>query len=238
MFLYETHLHTSEVSRCARANAEEQLTYYKSLGYAGVFVTDHFINGNSIVPHDIPYAERIEQFCIGYEKAKSLEKKYGIDVFFGFEYSYEGTDFLIYGADKSWLLENADAYRLPVYEYLDYARSKGALVIHAHPIREANYIKMIRLLPRNVDGVEAPNACRTEFENLMGKKYAEDYGLLNFAGSDNHVADKLRHLAGIASETRFNDVSDMIEAVRARRVLRFELDVSEDGKPDVKYING
>ena len=42
MFKYETHLHTKPASACAGATVEEQLEYYKSLSYDGVFITNHF----------------------------------------------------------------------------------------------------------------------------------------------------------------------------------------------------
>jgi len=48
MYKYETHLHTSPVSRCASADVETTLEYYKSLGYDGVFITNHFLDGNLI----------------------------------------------------------------------------------------------------------------------------------------------------------------------------------------------
>ena len=46
MYLYETHLHTSPVSACGKASVRETLEYYKSAGYAGVFMTEHFIDSN------------------------------------------------------------------------------------------------------------------------------------------------------------------------------------------------
>ena len=32
-YLYEMHLHTAPVSKCAKAGVRESLEYYKSLGY-------------------------------------------------------------------------------------------------------------------------------------------------------------------------------------------------------------
>ena len=43
-FLYETHLHTSPVSKCASASVKDSLEFYKSIGYDGVFITNHFID--------------------------------------------------------------------------------------------------------------------------------------------------------------------------------------------------
>jgi hypothetical protein len=46
MYKYETHLHTSPVSKCARASVKDVLEFYKSLGYEGIFLTNHFLDGN------------------------------------------------------------------------------------------------------------------------------------------------------------------------------------------------
>ncbi len=60
MYRYETHLHTAPVSRCARASVEESLEFYKNLGYDGVFITNHFLDGNLNYDRQKTYAERIE----------------------------------------------------------------------------------------------------------------------------------------------------------------------------------
>ena len=46
MYKYETHLHTFPVSNCASAEVRENLEFYKSLSYDGVFITNHFLDGN------------------------------------------------------------------------------------------------------------------------------------------------------------------------------------------------
>ncbi len=46
MYKYETHLHTFPVSRCAQKSVRENLEVYKALGFDGVFITNHFLNGN------------------------------------------------------------------------------------------------------------------------------------------------------------------------------------------------
>ena len=90
----------------------------------------------------------------------------------------------------------------------------GALVIHAHPFREAGYIDHIRLFPRRVHGVEIINANRIEFENEMARQYAENYQLLPFAGSDNHVAHHQKKLAGVKFATPIVDEKDFVTRVK------------------------
>lgn len=196
MYRYETHLHTSPVSQCARATVRESLQFYKDMGYDGVFITNHFLDGNINYDRSRPYTEKIEYYFSDYEEGVKIGKEIGINVFCGLEQSYYGTDFLIYGLDKAWFLENPQIEQMHKSEELSFYMKSGALVIQAHPFREASYIDHIRLFPRHVHGVEVMNAARTEFENKMAKIYAENYGLLEFAGSDNHTGEKQRKLAG------------------------------------------
>lgn len=107
-FRYETHLHTCEGSACASASGAEMARAYKELGYTGIFVTDHFFNGNTAVPLCLPWRERIERFCLGYEHAREEGEKIGLDVFFGFEYGVRGADFLVYNLDREWLIRHKD----------------------------------------------------------------------------------------------------------------------------------
>jgi hypothetical protein len=65
-YKYETHAHTSEVSRCSRISAVDLVRFYKGIGFSGLCITDHFLNGNTTVPKDLSWSERIELFCRGY----------------------------------------------------------------------------------------------------------------------------------------------------------------------------
>jgi hypothetical protein len=187
LFKYELHMHTKEISICARTGAAEMAHVYHRLGYTGIVVTDHFLNGNTTVPAEGAWEDSVEMFCKGYESAKEMGDKIGLDVLLGWEYSLHGTDFLTYGLDKDWLLCHPECVTLPIREYFDLVHESGGYIVHAHPFREAHYIDMIRLLPRHVDAVETKNANRTDFENKMAELYADSYGLAKIAGTDNHV---------------------------------------------------
>ena len=69
-YKYETHLHTCQGSACGHLTGEEQADLYKGFGSTGIVVTDHFFNGNCAIPRDLPWKERVEQFCAGYRSAK------------------------------------------------------------------------------------------------------------------------------------------------------------------------
>ena len=55
---------------------------------------------NTAVPRGIPWKDRVELFCLGYENAADEAKNTDFSVF-GWEYAYRGTEFLTYGLDKS-----------------------------------------------------------------------------------------------------------------------------------------
>ncbi len=215
MYKYETHMHTFPVSRCARASVEESVAYYKELGYDGVFITNHFLDGNINVDRSLSYEEQIKYYFSDYEQAVEIGKKLGIKVFCGVEISYLGTDFLVYGLDKDWFLAHPEILEMKKSQELAFLMENGALVIQAHPYREASYIDHIRLFPRHVHGVEVLNVWRTEEENRMAEIYADYYGLIKFAGSDNHSAANQRKLAGICCETPIRDVADFIQKVKS-----------------------
>lgn len=224
MYKYETHCHTKKVSKCSHIEAADLVEFYKSCGFSGIFITDHFFNGNTTVDRNQPWNKMVEDFCKGYDEALKKGKEIGIDVFFGFEYSYHGTDVLVYGLDKEWLLSHPDVMSLGTTEFCDFARSEGALLIHAHPFREASYIDMIRLFPRNVDGVEIYNACRTDFENARAKEYADNYGLLYSAGTDNHVGLR-ESLGGMEFDGKILSIPDFVSKMKNGRGKVFRMDL-------------
>lgn len=224
MYRYELHSHTAEVSRCSKITACDIVDFYKSMGFAGVFITDHFFNGNTTVDTNQSWSKMVSDFMVGYKIAKERGDEIGINVFFGFEYSYHGTDVLVYGLDEKWLLQHPFIMQMRTTEFCDYARSEGALLIHAHPYREASYINMIRLFPRNVDGVEIYNACRTDFENDRAKEYADNYNLLYSAGTDNHVGRR-KSLGGMEFDVKINNVNEFIQNMRKQSGKIFRIDL-------------
>ena len=225
MFKYETHLHTYPVSKCGKAGVRESLELYKELGYDGVFVTNHFLDGNINIDASLPYEDKINFYFSDYEYACEMAEEIGIKVFCGVEISYKGTDFLIYGPDKKWYLDNPQIMDMKKSEELELFINNGALVIQAHPFREAKYIDHIRLFPRQVHGVEIINACRSDLENEMAKIYAQNYGLIEFAGSDNHFGKNPKKLAGMCSESPIMDEKDFVERVKNGKMEVFSIEL-------------
>lgn len=213
LYKYETHSHTSETSRCSQIKGASLVQYYHSIGYSGVCITDHFFNGNTSVPRDVSWENRISLFTAGYKNAAAEGLLLGVSVFFGWEYTYQGADFLTYGLSEKWLLEHPDLMNWSLNEYLDRAHDDGAYIVHAHPFREASYIPMIHLNPGRTDAVEINNASMTDEVNERALWYAESYGLKHFAGSDMHSSNRPR-LCGIETSVKFIDSSEFTEYIK------------------------
>lgn len=216
-YRYETHMHTREGSACASSTGKEMARAHLDAGYTGIFVTDHFFNGNSAIPRELSWREKVELFCRGYESAKAEGERIGLQVFFGFEYGVSGADFLVYNLDKQWLLAHEDLDKWDARQAFREMHQDGGLIIHAHPFRERNYIDHIQLYPRDVDGVETVNGaqCGIDFEmNDRACQYARMFGLPMTAGSDSHHADRLFG-SGVESPVRFAEPADYLRLLRA-----------------------
>ena len=224
MYRYETHLHTLPVSKCARQSVRQNLEFYASLGYDGIFITNHFLDGNINIDKNLPYEEQLEFYFSDYYEALKLSKEIGIKVFLGVEISYRGTDFLIYGLDKEWFLAHPEIMDMKKSEELAFLIENGALVIQAHPYREDRHINHIRLFPRCVHGVEVINASRPDFENAMADAYANAYQLLKIAGSDNHAGNNVKRLAGIETSSPLLNEQDFISRVKSGDITLFTLE--------------
>lgn len=228
MYRYETHLHTWPVSGCGQARVPKALDFYKRMGYDGVILTNHFLDGTLNIPKDAPYEDKIHFLFSDYELALEVGKEIGIRAFFGTELSYKGTDFLVYGLDKKWFLNHPEIIEMKKSTQLPYLMENGGFVVQAHPFRECSYIDHIRLFPRCVHGVEIVNATLKDAENKMAKIYAEQYGLFVTAGSDNHKGPKQRKLAGMEFEEPILSIFDYIEKVKSGKGKIFTL-INEEG---------
>lgn len=225
MFRYDTHVHTLPASRCAHASVRDTVEFYKAVGFDGIFITNHFLDGNLDMDATHPYEERLRFWAADYEEALNIGKEVGLKIFLGAELSYLGTDFLVYGPDKDWYLAHPEIMEMKKSEELPYLQQHGALVVQAHPYLEARWIDHIRLYPRSVQGVEVFNANRSALVNRMADIYAEAYGLCKLAGSDNHSGSGATQLAGIETETPLTDEQDFIRRVLAGEARIFSLTV-------------
>jgi len=219
-YFYETHLHTNASSKCGQNSPEEMVVAAKEYGYTGIIVTDHNWYGNTCIDRKLPWDEHIREYCKSYERAKAKGDEIGLSVFFGWEAGYNGTEFLIYGVDKEWLISHPEIKDASVKEQFSLIHSGGGIVVHAHPFREEYYIPEVRLFPEFIDAVEGVNATHTSLASMhvpapefdeRAREYAKELKLPMTAGSDVHSTKMLG--GGIRTKNKLNSIKDFTELI-------------------------
>ena len=216
-FLYETHLHTSEVSKCSVSGGADYIAGYKDKGYSGIIVTDHFFRGHCQLSKKLPWEEWVNRFYRGYENAREEGEKQGLDVFFGWEETFDYCDdYLIYGLDKQWLLEHPEVRTWTREEQYRAVRDAGGCVVQAHPFRQRQYIPKVILSAGCVDAVEVANGGHEDVScDALACRYAKKIGKPMTAGTDIHSADLTQYgdLYGVYSEKKLTCIGDFVKMI-------------------------
>lgn len=219
-YLYETHCHSSEASACARSTSVEMAKAHKEYGYTGMILTNHNWGGNTAVSRERSWHDFLDEFFAPFYTAKEWGDANDFQVFPGYEAGYNGTEFLIYGIDIDWMYDHPELRDATVEEQFDIIHSGGGLVVHAHPFREAFYIKEIRLFPEYVDGIEGINAAHSphmgmpdnRIYNEKALKYAKELGMFITGGSDTHWDVLIG--GGMAFPTKLRDIGELTDRLR------------------------
>lgn len=222
IYKYETHMHCSESSGCAKSTGAEMAEFYKRLGFAGVVVTDHLIPDPRRAETPEAWKAYCDRLTAGYYACLARGKEIGLDVFYGWEYSSGLGHYLIYGLPPEWHYDKPESMRWDVRTYLDRVRADGAYVVHAHPFRE-NW-EPICLFPSRTDGVEVLSAARTDLDNERAGKYAAEYGKIRVAGSDCHSVN-MKRICGVMSNERLGGIEGFIALLKSQpELIELELD--------------
>lgn len=210
----ETHLHTNQASACAGNTGAEMARARKRDGYCAIIVTDHFFNGYTAIRGNYSWDEKISLFVKGYEDAKEEGDRLGLDVYFGFEYNFHGTEFLIYNYGEEKLRAYPEIMTDNIEKALTRVRNEGGFVVHAHPFRNEPYINdPNRIFPEYVDAVEVINTHnKTKESNRRALEYAEKYNLIKFGGSDTHSTQP--EDGGMLFARKPESLDDIIEMAR------------------------
>lgn len=219
LYRYETHCHCLQGSRCARSTAQEMVRAYHAKGYAGLVLTDHFIFGNTNVPRDLPWEQRMRCYHQAYLDAKAQGDKLDFDVIFGIEHAYgDGKEVLIYGIDLDFLLRNPDIPEISLDAFAARVKAHGGIVVQAHPYRNRSYVNMA-VGPRAdlVDGIEVHNPCNLPGEDGQALALANSGDYIFTSGGDMHLADDPRlGTAGILLPYRVRNEKEFVAALKRR----------------------
>jgi predicted metal-dependent phosphoesterase TrpH len=187
---------------------------YKARGYAGIIVTDHFLNGNSACPRNLDWDKKMEFVLSGYVKAKAEGDKCGLDVFLGWEWCLAGTEFLTYGLSADFLLAHHNLDTLTIEQYCTLVRKHGGYNAQAHPFRRGSWIdNPFPVEPGLMDGVEAYNASMPDEVNRKARDFARRHNLPIQAGSDSHEED-IYFASGVGLARKAKSIFDIIEAIK------------------------
>jgi hypothetical protein len=224
-YLYETHLHTRESSSCGVSRGREYVQRYLDLGYAGIIITDHFFNGNCRADRNLPWKKWVQEYFRGYENTKEEGLRKGLDVFFGWEETLDGDDYLIYGLDKEWLLDHPEASCWNPREQFDEVRRCGGCVVLAHPFRYAHNINRVSTHEGCISAVEAANSGNNQIADALAWAYAKKLKVSATAGSDIHyAADIQRHTVfGVYLNKKMETITDYVDAVLNNTIAKLKV---------------
>ena len=220
-YIYETHLHTDKGSACSDTPGAEYVQKYMDAGYSGIIITDHYFRGNCAVPKELPWEERVNRFCRGYEETAEEGYKRNFSVFFGWEERIHWDEYLVYGLDKKFMLAHPEMESWTAADQIREVRAAGGCVVQAHPFRAAWYITDMVLHADCVDGIEGYNAGNHPEWNALALRYAERLGLPVTGGSDNHHAATMENdkLSGIVLKEPLREIGDLVRIIREKKPI-------------------
>ena len=182
---YELHYHTAEVSSCSKVSAADSVYLYRNKDYEGIVVTDHYTRQFFEQVDDISWDEQIDRYLSGFDLAARTGSLLGMDVLPGMEIRFDDNynDYLVYGIDRAFLLDNPELYKLGIRSFHELAKQNNLLVYQAHPMRNG----MTIVNPRRLDGLEGYNGNpRHDSRNDIAGIWAKKYELPILSGSDFH----------------------------------------------------
>ncbi len=212
---FDTHVHTSETSICGQIPGAEVSRLYKKAGYSGIVITDHFHSYFFDRFPDLSWPEKTACYLSGYHAALEEGNRIGLTVLLGMELRFPDheCDFLVYGFDETFLLENENLYGMGLEKFFQLTREKDILVFQAHPFRDGQ----VRANPKFLDGVEVFNGHPGHnARNHLAEDFAREHSLRRIAGSDAHFTSGIgtsgivtrKPLASMAEFTALWDQGD------------------------------
>lgn len=219
MFRLDTHVHTSESSRCGKLSARDTVDLYKQCGYDAIVITDHY-QGPVFEEFgdELSWDQKLTQYLKGYHAALERGKEVGLTVLLGAELRFPGraNDYLVFGIDEEFLKAYPRLYERPIAGVKKLLSEHNCLLFQAHPFRNNTDRDYWQLL----DGMEVYNANeRHDSKNDKAKAFAEKHNLIGISGSDCHRAQDVGR-GGLVFEQPVRSGLELVEALKNRR---FEL---------------
>ena len=210
----DQHVHSSEISPCARLTIREVMDIYGETDYDAIVLTNHF-NAESAAK----LAEKgvTEDFHSRYHavirEAEEIGRERGLLVLGGYEVRFNSArrnDYLVYGMTEEQCRDYRAIFEMSPAEFSDKARREGFLFYQAHPFRDAITI----IEPKLLFGMEVKNTCpRYDCRNDIANAWADKYHLHKIGGSDCHRVWGAG-LGGITTDFPVKNIPDLVHVLR------------------------
>lgn len=226
MYKYELHMHTKEGSACGVDTVHDMIKKYKSLGYTGMVVTNHFYCGNTSVDRKLPWKDFVMEYARAYYEGQKTAKELDFDLLFGIEQGYGGgREILIYGVEPEFIAERPFLIEENLELWSKEIRQAGGFVAYAHPFRNRNYIKDPGEVPdlKYADGIEVHNYCNQPEDNEKAQRIFGNSGTILIAGSDMHGVN-FENSNGVLLKTRVKTTAELAKILLSGD---FELAIGE-----------
>ncbi len=213
-YKYELHCHTAETSECAAISAKDAVEFYKSLGYSGMVITDHYSFLTFGTDSSFKKQIDVDKYLKGYRSALEAAGD-DFTVLLGMEIRYFATtnDYLVYGIDEDFIRKNGNMLFKGPKRFYELVKASGGLVIQAHPYRQ--YVH--RANPKYIDGCEIFNAKdRDKDFNQKAQAWAEKKGFkIVTGGADFHRESQKANASGIITEEKIRNNSDLVRILKS-----------------------
>lgn len=213
MYKTETHLHTAEISGCAKIKACEMVRLYHEAGYKTMFVTDHLNKHVFDYVGDLPWEDKVTIYLSGFYKAREEGKLYGMNILLGAEITFTDApnDYLVYGITREFLNEHPEIYKMGIEEFHKIAHKHNLFVVQAHPFRD----NICFPTPQFVDGMEVYNSNpRHQDFSDKSEQCANENNLYKTYGSDAHRLEDIGK-SGVLSAEEIKSTEDYINLVKS-----------------------
>lgn len=213
-YRYELHCHTGDVSRCATCPAEKAVEIYKSKGYDGMVITNHYSPQTFLDRHLFCPQKETDFYLSGYEKALAAAGD-DFTVLLGMELRFygNGNDYLVFGMTPEFIREHGNLMTYYPRRFYNLCKQNNMIFLQAHPFRP--YI--FRTNPKYLDGCEIYNKKDgNKGINEKAEKWAEKHNMkIRTAGGDFHREAHSDNASGIITKEKINSNDDLLRILRS-----------------------
>ncbi|WP_455539178.1 PHP domain-containing protein [Terrisporobacter sp.] len=212
-FKYDLHVHTKEVSPCARLSIEEIIDAYIKEGYSGLVLTDHFRKGYFRKCKREDWRDKVKDFFYSYDRGIEYCKDKDFYIGLGMEISFNGekNDYLVFGFEKEDFLGNEWLIEMDLKDFYNKFKDK-AIIIQAHPHRK-KHSKLADINYLHGLEIDNKNLRHTNNNHLTKAVYEENQALIATSGSDVHKREDLCR-GGIFANKKITSDKELLDVLR------------------------